>query len=58
MKEIKVNIMDRARQDGYTLSTVQPALLIHQIVSSLSILGDRPVQPLAQGSGRSGYINT
>lgn len=40
------------------LSCVQPALLIHQVVSSLSAHGDRRVRPLAQGPARSAYINT
>lgn len=44
-----------ARQESCPLSSVQPALLIYQIVSSLSTPGD---QPPAQGPGRSGYINT
>lgn len=47
-----------ARQESCAVSTVQLAPLIHQIVSSLSIPGDQPVRPLAQGPGRSGYINT
>lgn len=49
IKEIKVN---RAHNPDKT------ALQIYQIVSPLSIPGDRPVRPLAQGPGRSGYINT
>ena len=48
----------RPRQDGYPLSTAQPALQIYQIISPLSGPGDRPFRPLAQGPGRSGYINT
>lgn len=48
----------RVRQEDCPVSSVQPALLIYQIVSSLSVPGDQPVRPLAQGPGRSGYINT
>lgn len=47
-----------ARQESCPRSAVQPAPLMEQIVSSLSLPGDRPVRPLAQGPGGSGNINT
>lgn len=40
-----------ARQESCPRPTVQPAPLMEQIVSSLSIPGDRPVRPLARGPG-------
>lgn len=58
--KFKVIKRDRimGRQESCPRSAVQPAPLMEQIVSSLSIPGDRPVRPLARGPGRSGNINT